>query len=211
MTKCALEKSGSLLARLFVEYETLAARMKVPILILLVVSAALQVKAQDAAPSSVDLQAQPDRSPIEAPPIASPSATVPALPELSTLDQAFKQTSIGKAADEYRARLEIRSLQNRIANDPDVVAAKNEAAAARTDLEKRERLRTYYRLSYGKMLRIAASENTRKALQTEEAAHLRMLDQPRVRPVPGGTIPPVSPKSKAEKKKKSRLGRVTGN
>jgi Glu-tRNA(Gln) amidotransferase subunit E-like FAD-binding protein len=148
---------------------------------------------------------------LEAPDVPAVSASAPELPELSKLDEAFKHTSIGKAADEYRARLDIRMLENRIANDPDIMAAKKNAEAAPTDLEKRERLRAYYELLYGRMRRSASSEETRKALNDEQTEHLRMLDQPRVRPIPGGTIPPVAAKSKTEKKKKSHLGRISGN
>jgi len=167
--------------------------------------------AQDAAPATVDLQSTPAPLPAEIPSGPTPSPSTPQLPDLSRLDEAFKRTSIGKAADENRQRIEIRSLQNRIVSDPDIVAAKKNAEAARTDLEKRERLRTYYQLSYDRMRRSASSEGTRKALEEEEAEHLKLLDQPRVRPIPGGTIPPVEKKTKAEKKKKPKLGRVTGS
>ena len=168
-------------------------------------------KAQVAAPAKVDLKPTPTPFPDELQPGPAPVPSVPQLPDLSRLDEAFKHTSIGKEADENRERIEIRTLQNRIVDDPDIVAAKKSAAAARTDLEKRDRLRDFYQLSYGRMRRLAASEDTRKALDEEETEHLKLLDQPRVRPVPGGTIPPVEAKTKAEKKKKSKLGRVTGS
>jgi hypothetical protein len=167
---------------------------------------------QDAAPATVDLQPTPTPFPAETLSGPTPSASTPQLPELSHLDEAFEHTSIGKAADENRQRIEIRSLQNRIAHDQDIVAAKKDTEAARTDLEKRERMRAYYQLCYGKIRRVASSEGTRKAIDEEEAAHLKLLDQPRVRPVPGGTIPPVEKKTKKqEKKKKPKLGRVTGS
>jgi hypothetical protein len=167
-------------------------------------------QAQDAAPAKVNLPT-PTPFPAEISPGPTPLPSVPQLPDLARLDEAFKHTSIGKAADENRERLEIRSLQNRIVNDPDIVAAQKNAEAAPTDLEKRERLRAYYQLSYGRMRRSASAEDTRKALDEDEAAHLKLLDQPRVRPIPGGTIPPVEKKTKAEKKKKPKLGRVIGS
>ena len=165
--------------------------------------------AQDAAPAKVDL-ATPPPLPIE-PEGATPIPAAPQMPDLSHLDEAFKHTSNGKQADENRQRIEIRLLQNRIANDADIVAAKVNAEAARTDLEKRDRLRAYYQLYYGRLRRSTASEETRKALDEDEASHLKLLDQPRVRPLPGGTIPPVIVKTKVEKKKKNKLGIVTGN
>jgi hypothetical protein len=154
--------------------------------------------AQNAEQSPVDL---PALSPPPEIPSNLPSLS-PDAPELSKLDEAFKQTSIGKAADENRQRVEIRKLQNRVVGDPAVVAAKQAANAARTDLEKRERLRDYYNLYYRGMQRLTSSEDTRKALDTMKAEHLKLLDQPRVRPVPGGTIPPPTKEKKTKKKSK---------
>lgn len=185
--------------------------MKALFVFIIAMFLAFSSNAQDAAPAKVDLQPTPAPLPGETPSGPTPFPSVPSLPELSRLDEAFKHTSIGKEAEENCQRIEIRSLQNRIANDADIMAAKKEAEAAPTDLGKREGLRAYYQLSYGRMRRLASADGTRKALDEEEAAHLRLLDQPRVRPVPGGTIPPVQTKAKAEKKKKSRLGRVTGS
>ena len=127
------------------------------------------------------------------------------------LDEAFKRTSIGKAADEFRERIEIRKLQNRVTNDEDIVAARRYAEAAGTDLEKRDRLREYYDLYYGKMRRLASNDGTRKALDEQKDAHVKLLAQPRVRPVPGASPPPVPKKDKTDKAKKSRFGRTKGN
>src|SRR5690349_147307 len=104
------------------------------------------------------------------------------VPELSQLDQVFKQTSLGKEADERRLHLEWRQLANRVVNDPEVIAAKKSAASARTDLEKRERLRTYYDIYYGKMRALASSSEMKKALDTLKNDHLSYINQPRVRP-----------------------------
>ncbi len=185
--------------------------LKVLCLAIAAAGVASLAQGQDAAPATVDLQPTPAPLPAETPSGPTPSPSTPQLPDLSRLDEAFKRTSIGKAADENRQRIEIRGLQNRIAGDPDIVAAKKDAESARTDLEKRERLRSYYQISYSRMRRAASSEGTRKALDEEEAAHLKLLDQPRVRPIPGGTIPPVEKKTKADKRKKPKLGRVTGS
>src|SRR6266705_302684 len=71
------------------------------------------------------------------PPTAAPEATVP---ERAQIDEIFKQTSLGKEADERRLHIEWRQLHNQMVNDPDIVAAKRAAESARTDLEKRQRL-----------------------------------------------------------------------
>lgn len=173
--------------------------------------------AQEMAPPSMNMESpKPEASPTasasatSATPVTSTSTTtippvptippdLPDVPELSKLDEAFKQTSLGKAADENRIRIECRRLQNQIANEPAIVTAKKAAEEAPTDLEKRDRLREFYNLSYGRMEKLASSAETRKALEEIKAEHLKMIDQPRVRPVPGGTIPPVSKKEKAKK------------
>ena len=133
------------------------------------------------------------------------------MPELSRLDEAFKKTSIGKEADENRQRVEIRQLQNRVVNDPTVVEAKHYADVARTDLGKRERLRDYYNIYYDELRRLASSEETKKMVDDMRAEHLKLLGQPRVRPVPGATLPPVTDKDKKKAKaKKSRFGASGG-
>jgi hypothetical protein len=161
------------------------------------VGAALTLRAQDAAPSTVDLLSRPGQEP-------SP-ATVPPpppdVPELSVLDETFKKSSLGKAADELRQRVEIRRLQNRVNIESAIVNAKSAAEAARTDLEKRNLLRDYYNIYYGRIRSLASSEETRKAIDNERAQHLKLLDQPRVRPSADSTPPPVE---KEKKKKKTR-------
>ena len=108
----------------------------------------------------------------------------PNMPDLSQLDQIFKQTTPGKEAVEYRAHVEWRTLKNRIVNDPTVISAKAYAEAASTDLEKRNRLRIYYETFYARMRALASTPEMVKYLDTMKTAHLGLLDQPRVRPTP---------------------------
>src|ERR1700686_3488750 len=145
-----------------------------------IAGAALMTRGQDAAQSTVDLHPKPSPE-ILPTPIAEKS---PELPELSQLDEIFKQTSLGKAADDYRMHVEWRKLQNQVANDPAVVAAKKTAASARTDLEKRKRLGDYYKIYYERMQALAATPEMKAALDGFKAWHLWMLAQPRVRPTP---------------------------
>jgi hypothetical protein len=167
--------------------------------------------AQDAAPPTVDLKAQPESTPLDLPDATPLPSASPELPELSRLDEAFKRSSIGKAADESRQHVEIRKLQNRVAMDESVVEARRAAEQSTTDLQKRERLREYYDIYYGKMRKLATDEETRKALDDLKETHVKLLEQPRVRPVPGATLPPVPKKDKGTKQKKSRFGRSTGS
>src|SRR5947209_14929298 len=98
---------------------------------LVLLASAFAFFAQDAAQPTVDLDTTPS-------PAASPT---PDVPELSTLDEVYKESSLGKAADEAKVRLEIRRLQNEYAHDSAVIDAKRAADAATTDFDKRERLR----------------------------------------------------------------------
>ena len=157
-------------------------------------------RGQDAAPSTVDLQSPGDQPAV---PAATPS-NPPDLPELSKLDEAFKQTSLGQEADEYRMRVELRRLQNEAGRDPAVIAAKSSPEAARTDLEKRQRLRDYYNLFYDRMRTRASDEAMRKTLDLEKSAHLKMLDQPRVRHAAVSASPTPSPEGKQKKQKKPK-------
>jgi hypothetical protein len=155
------------------------------------------LRAQDATQPTVDASPTPIEQ--EAAPLLVPSPT-PVLPELSQLDQAFKQTGLGKDADDMRARIEMRKLQNQVARDPSVVAAKEAADAARTDLEKRDRMREYYNINYGLMSRMASSSAVKAAIEQSRKEHLALLSQPRVRPETGE---PPAPTPKKRKHRKS--------
>ena len=168
--------------------------------------ASLTVLGQEAAPPSVDLyegQNQLGPTPSPEPPNG------PELPEISQLDQNFsKPRSLGKQADEARVHVEWRQLKNRTVNDSAVQAAKAYAQAARTDLEKRNRLRNYYSIYYERMSAFATTPEIKVALQALKTSHQVVLDQPRVRPSPtpeGFTPTPTpsgTPKKPADKQKK---------
>jgi hypothetical protein len=118
------------------------------------------------------------------PPSGQPAPPPPTMPDLSQLDQMFKQTLPGKEAAEYRSHVEWRQLKNRTVNDPAVVSAKAAAEAATTDLEKRNRLRVYYEIFYARMRALASTPEMAKYLDAMKKQHLALLDQPRVRPNP---------------------------
>jgi hypothetical protein len=170
--------------------------------------AALVMHGQEAAPPSVDLF--PELEEEEASP--TPPPTGPELPELKQLDDSFKPRSLGKEADALRVHVLWRELKNRTVNDPEVQAAKKYAQAARTDLEKRKRLRNYYEVYYQRMSALATTPELKLALQALKNTHQNMLAQPRVRPSPtpepsGASSPtptstPFKKKPKAKHKKK---------
>ena len=139
-----------------------------------------------------------------------PSATAaPTVPERAQIDEIFKQTSLGKEADERRLHIEWRQLQNQIVNEPDIVAAKRSAASARTDLEKRQRLRDYYDLYYGRMRVQARSAEMKTALDQLKIAHVSQITQARVRHETDSDLPKPSPTPK-QKQKANRAKKFQG-
>lgn len=109
---------------------------------------------------------------------------------MSELDAAFQKSPLAKEAEEHRMHVEWRQLQNRAAHDPEVIAAKAATTTARTDLEKRDRLRAYYNIYYARMQALASGPEIRNYLNGKKAAALGSLAQPRVRPE--STPPPSS-------------------
>ena len=98
---------------------------------------------------------------------------------------------------------EWRQLKNRTVNDPKVQSAKAYAQSARTDLEKRNRLRNYYNVYYERMSALATTPELKLALQALKTSHQGLLDQPRVRPspTPEGATPTPTPSGTPAKKK----------
>jgi hypothetical protein len=112
-------------------------------------------------------------------------------PPISELDAVFKQSPLGQAAEEYRLHLEWRELQNRTAHDPEVVAAKAATNKTKTDLERRARLREYYKIYYAHMLALASTPELKAYLEGKKKGALDSLAQSRVRPEPSATPTPT--------------------
>jgi hypothetical protein len=112
-------------------------------------------------------------------------------PPISELDAVFKQSPLGQAAEEYRLHVEWRELQNRTAHDPEVVAAKAATNKTKTDLERRARLREYYKIYYAHMLALASTPELKAYLEGKKRGALDGLAQSRVRPEPSTTPTPT--------------------
>jgi hypothetical protein len=169
----------------------------------MVLIAALVMHGQEAAPPSVDLFPKQE----EPSPTLPPNG--PELPDLKQLDDNFvKPKSLGTDADVLQVQALWRQLKNRTVNDPDVQAAKKYAEAARTDLEKRNRLRDYYEIYYQRMSALATTPELKLALQAQKAGHQAILAQPRVRPSPtpepSGTPSPTPTSTPFKKKAKEK-------
>ena len=143
---------------------------------------AASVFAQAAVSSSTS--PQENATPQISPALPQNEATAPRIPAIEELDQAFKQSSLGKAADEARLHAQWRELSNRFISDHDLVEARANAGRAKTDLEKRHRLRAYYTMFYDRMRAQAGSPELKNYIDTHKAQYLALLAQNRVRPSP---------------------------
>ncbi len=106
---------------------------------------------------------------------------IPAAPELEQLNALFKQSSLGKAADDHRLLVQTAELETKIRNDQDLHALLRAADTAHTDLVRRHRLRAYYEAYYKKLLARATTPELRAFLTSQKASHQRALLQPSVR------------------------------
>jgi hypothetical protein len=155
--------------------------------------AAASVFAQAAVSSSTNTQESP--APQISPTPPQNEGPAPRIPAIEELDQAFKQSSLGRAADEARLHAQWRELSNRIINDRDLVEARANAGRAKTDLEKRQRLRVYYTMFYDRMRARAGTQELKSYIDTHKTQHLALLAQNRVRPSPAPAAT-ASPKPK---------------
>ena len=152
----------------------------------LVTSSLLSIGGSAFAQAAVSSSTNPQENttPQSSPTPPQSDGQAPRIPSLDELDQAFKQSSLGKAADEARLHAQWRELSNRFINDRDLVEARANADRAKTDLEKRRRLRAYYTMFYDRMRAQASSPELKSYIDTHKAQHLGLTAQNRVRPSP---------------------------
>jgi hypothetical protein len=106
---------------------------------------------------------------------------IPAGPDLKLLSDLFKQTTLGKVADEYRLHLQMAALETHIRNETDLHEARAWADKAHTDLERRHRFKAYYQLYFKKLIALASTPELQAYLRAHQAAQESSLLQPRVR------------------------------
>jgi hypothetical protein len=124
---------------------------------------------------------------VEPAPLVPNTATVPKkkdLPSISELDAQFPHSSLGQQVEEQKLHLEWRKLQNRVILEPEVIAAKKAIDSARTDVDKRNLMRAYYKLFYGRMQALAETPEVKGYLEQKKQTVLGALAQPHVRPEP---------------------------
>jgi hypothetical protein len=123
---------------------------------------------------------------VEPTPLVPNTAATPkkTLPSITELDAAFQHSSLGQVAEEQRLHMEWRKLQNRASLDPAVIAAKKAIPSARTDVDKRNLRRAYYKIYYANMQALAETPEIKAYLEQKKNAILNSLAQPNVRPEP---------------------------
>src|SRR5207237_6941123 len=127
-------------------------------------------------------QLVPESSPGASPGQSPRSKSKPA--PLSELDAAFQRSPLGQMEQEQRLHIAWRELQNRASHDPDVVAAKAAISGTHTDVEKRERLRAYYKTFYAHMLALADTPELKNYLEGKKKGGPGGLAQPHGCPNP---------------------------
>ena len=132
--------------------------------------------------------------PVEPSPLVPNTSPQPKknVPSITELDAAFQQSSLGKEVEEQRLHLEWRKLKNRTNDDPEIVAAKKAADAARTELDKRNKMRAYYKILYGRMQALAETPELKTYLEQRKRDAINGLAQPHVRPEPTASPSPSS-------------------
>jgi regulator of replication initiation timing len=131
---------------------------------------------------------------VEPSPLVPNSSPAPKknLPSISELDSVFGHSSLGQAVEEQRLHLEWRKLKNRASLDPEVIAAKKavDTARPRTDVEKRNLMRAYYKVFYAHMQALAETPEIKPYLEQKKREALNSLAQPTLRPDPTPTPSP---------------------
>jgi len=154
--------------------------------------AAAQEPPLPAATATPSSSARPELNIPDIPSQVEPSPLVPntspgpkkSVPSITELDSAFQHSSLGQAVEQQRLQLEWRKLKNRAGQESEVIAAEKAISTGRTDVEKRELRRTYYKLFYSRMQAMADKPEVKAYLEQKKKDILNGLDQPHVRPEP---------------------------
>lgn len=97
-----------------------------------------------------------------------------------------RDSATADAEDLVKQRIRMREAKTKVQRDPAVQAEWDRAAAVRTDYEKREALKSYYKLLYGRMAKVDPTLKTAIGKQLQES--LERLEQTRIAP----TQPPAA-------------------
>jgi hypothetical protein len=139
---------------------------------------------ESAAPEKLDLIPRSPASPVTPAPLPlipdSPESTKKSKSSTTVETKRTKKSSTEAEADELQQRIRYRQVKTRAFNDPGVQAEWERAHAVRTDYEKREAMKSYYKMLFDRMRRIDGSLKRRIAQEEDRA--LRRLTQSRIDP-----------------------------
>lgn len=126
-----------------------------------------------------------------APPSALP-AEVPLIPEevpqtakprggaIDSSRAGVKSSKTDVSAQELRDRIRFREAKTKALRDPQVQEKWERSGKAKTDYEKRDELKNYYKLLYARMAKFDSS--IKKLIDERQALSLRRLEQTRIDP-----------------------------
>lgn len=117
-----------------------------------------------------------------------PLPLIPEAPESNEKPRGETQREVRKeklskteaANNEMNARIRFREVRTRVVQDPALQVIWDEANRAPTDYEKRETLKRYYKMLYGRMAKIDRS--LKKEIVLREELALKRLTQKRIDP-----------------------------
>lgn len=126
-----------------------------------------------------------------APPAQSPGTEASLMPDgLPSLDKSplskekARTDKTAVADDALQKKIKLREIKTKALRDPAVQAEWDKAAVAKTDYEKREIMKNYYRLLSALMVKMDATLKT--DIETLRDSYLGDLEQKRIAP----TVPP---------------------
>lgn len=130
-------------------------------------------------------------------PAAEPEVTlipeqIPQNAKPAAAPKAIEKSKTEQSAEELLERIHFREARVKALRDPKVQAEWDSAAKAKTDYDKREALKRYYKLLYARILKIDSS--VKKTADLREAAALRRLEQTRI-----DATEPLDPQERAER------------
>ncbi len=113
-------------------------------------------------------------------------------PEPVEKPEKAEKSKTAESSEELIARIHYREAYTRAQREPKVMAEWERAAKAKTDLQKREALKTYYTLLHARIVKVDPS--VKKTSDLRRAASLRRLEQTRIDPTE-----PLDPQERADR------------
>lgn len=155
-----------------------------------------QEKAPDAAPDPASLAPEPkdpdrlDLMPSKPAQLLPPPAGLPLIPEIpmpqerprqSTVESPIKRRdSTAEAEDQIKLRIRMREAKTKAQRDPALQAEWDRSNEVKTDYEKREVLKGYYKLLAARMAKI--DPTLKEAIEKQTKESLSRLEQTRIAP-----------------------------